>query len=205
MNQPESVPEANRTQSRWLRKSTLIFVAIVASLVVFGTTTQTWIHVLITAQQVQQANLSIAGNKTAVSVSALAVVALAATLAASIAGNIARIITGILMLLSAAGIIGVVISVLADPSNAAMAEVGKATGVIGVANQATLTVFPAVAMVAAVVLACTSLLIMWQGRKWSVRSRYEAPAARKNGEENAAPIDEIDSWDRLSRGDDPTL
>lgn len=190
--------------SRWLRKSSLILLAILAALAIFGTTTQTWIHVAITQQQVQQANLNIAGSKTAVAVSALAVVALAAALATSIAGKIARVITSVIMLLSAIGIIGVVSSILADPSTAAMAEVGKATGVVGIKNDATLTVFPVVAIVAAVVLAIAALLILWQGRAWSIRSKYDIPTKGSAGSKSDGPVDEIDSWDQLSRGDDPT-
>ncbi|MCQ9164028.1 Trp biosynthesis-associated membrane protein [Arthrobacter sp. STN4] len=188
----------------WKRKSTLVMLAILAALAVFGTTTQTWLHVSIAQGAVQQSDLNIPGSKAAVAVSALALVALAGALAATIAGRVARIITGVIVLLAAAGIIVVVLGVLADPSAAAMAEVGKATGVVGVASNAATTWFPVAAVIAAAVLALAAVLILWAGRGWTVRSRYDAAAAPGAQPAPGAPIDEVDSWDRLSRGDDPT-
>ncbi|WP_104092342.1 Trp biosynthesis-associated membrane protein [Arthrobacter sp. GMC3] len=188
----------------WARKSTLIMLAVLAALAVFGTTTQTWIHVSFAQVQVQQSNLNIPGNKAAVSVSALALVALAGTLALTIAGRISRIITGAIVLLAALGIVAVVLGVLADPSAAAMGEVGKATGVIGVSSNASTTWFPVAAVVAAAVLAIAAALILWAGRRWSVRTKYDAASSSPAKGASSGPIDEIDSWDRLSRGDDPT-
>ena len=188
----------------WKRKSTLIMVAVLAALAVFGTTTQTWIHVSFEQEQVQQANLSIPGSKAAVAVSALALVALAGALATSIAGRVARIITSAIVLLGAAGIIAVVVGVLADPSGAAMAEVGKATGVVGVASNATTTWFPVAAVAASAVLAAAAALILWVGRGWNVRTKYDAAPSSASRSASSGPVDEIDSWDQLSRGDDPT-
>lgn len=194
---------AKSSMQAWQRKSTLIMVAVLAALAVFGTTTQTWIHVSITQGAVQQAALNIPGSKAAVAVSALALVALAGALAATIAGRVARIITSAIVLLAAAGIIAVVVGVLADPSAAAMAEVGKATGVVGVASNAATTWFPVAAVAAAAVLAAAAALILWVGRGWTVRSKYDAATAASQPAPGG-PVDEVDSWDRLSRGDDPT-
>ncbi len=188
----------------WKRKSTLILLAVLAALAVFGTTTQTWIHVTFGQGAVQQAALNIQGSKAAVAVSALALVALAGALAATIAGRVARIITAAIVLLGAVGIIAVVLGVLADPSAAAMAEVGKATGVVGVASNATTTWFPVAAVAASAVLATAAALMLWAGRGWAVRTRYDAGPSSAPKPAPGAPIDEVDSWDRLSRGDDPT-
>jgi len=188
----------------WARKSTLIMLAVLAALAIFGTTTQTWLHVSLNQGQVQQSDLFIPGNKAAVSVSALALVALAGALALTIAGRISRIVTGVIVLLAALGIAAVVLGVLADPSTAAMGEVGKATGVIGVASNASTTWFPVAAVVAAAILAVAAALILWAGRRWSVRTKYDAVTSPPAKGAVGGPIDEIDSWDRLSRGDDPT-
>ena len=77
----------------WQRKSALIMLAVLAALAIFGTTTQTWIHVFIAPGETTQSEINIPGSKAAVAVSALALVALAGALATSIAGKIARIIT----------------------------------------------------------------------------------------------------------------
>lgn len=187
----------------WQRKASLILLMILAALAVFGTTTQTWIHVGIAQGEVAQSDLNIAGNKAAVAVSALALVALAGSLATTIAGKIARIVTGCIVFASAAGIIAVVLGIVLDPAAAAMTEVGAATGVEGVPSDATTTVFPILAIVAATVLALVTLLALWAGRSWSVRTKYDA-AKVPGAKESEGPIDEIDHWDRLSRGEDPT-
>lgn len=187
----------------WKRKATLIMLTVLAALAVFGTTTQTWIHVAIAQGEVVQSDLNIPGSKAAVAVSALALVALAGALATSIAGKIARIITSAVVFLSAAGIIAVVLGILTDPVAAAMTEVGAATGIESAASAATTTAFPVLALIAAAVLAVAALAVLWFGRGWNVRTKYDAAKTGTAGK-NSGPVDDIDSWDQLSRGEDPT-
>lgn len=187
----------------WKRKSILVLLMIAAALAVFGTTTQTWIHVAIAPGEVATTDLDIPGNKAAVAVSALALVALAGALATTIAGRVARVIAAAVVFLAAVGVVAVALGIYADPVTAAMAEVGAATGIEGQASAATATVFPLLAAAAAAVLALGALLVIWLGRSWIVRTKYDAakdPSAAKSN----APVDEIDSWDQLSRGEDPT-
>lgn len=200
------LPAPHKTAVRvpaWQRKSTLILLAVLAALALIGTSTQTWIHVAISPGEVATTDLDIPGSKAAVAVSALAIVALAGALATTIAGKVARNVTAAIVLLSAVGVIAVVLGILADPAAAAMSEVGAATGIEGQPSNATTTVFPILAAVAAAVLALAAVLVLWFGRGWNVRSKYDAakaaPAAGKD-----QPMDEIDRWDSLSRGEDPT-
>ena len=187
----------------WQRKSTLILLAVLAALAIIGTSTQTWIHVAISPGEVATTDLDIPGSKAAVAVSALAIVALAGALATTIAGKVARNVTAAIVLLSAVGVIAVVLGILADPAAAAMSEVGAATGIEGQPSNATTTVFPILAAVAAAVLALAAVLVLWFGRGWNVRSKYDAAkAAPVRGKDQ--PMDEIDRWDSLSRGEDPT-
>ena len=62
---------------------------------------------------------------------ALALVALAGGLAASIAGRIARWIITAIIVLAAAGIVAAAATVLADPLAAAQGSIAAATGVTG--------------------------------------------------------------------------
>ena len=209
---PEGRAHSVRSLPRWQRKSTLIMLAVPAALVVFGTTTQTWVHVQLAQGVVKQADLNVPGSKAATAVTALALVALAGALAASIAGRIARIVAAAIVLLGAAGIVASAVAVLADPQGSASGPVGTATGVTGVPAQATTTAFPAIAVVAAVLLGVAAVLIGLMGRHWTQRTKYEAaapgPEAAKEPAAAAAaedgPLDDIDSWDQLSRGNDPT-
>jgi uncharacterized membrane protein (TIGR02234 family) len=196
----------------WARKSTLVLLIAVLALAVFGTTTQTWITVSLDPDQAGQAGaagnaLQVQGSKAATTVTALAVVALAGGLAASIAGRIARWITTAIIVLAAAGIITAAATVLASPLAAAQGSIAAATGITGGNAQVALTAFPALAVVAGVLLALSALLIIPAGRYWTSRTKYDTATsgARAAGSQAAAgPVDEIDSWDRLSRGDDPT-
>ncbi|MDR7084305.1 putative membrane protein (TIGR02234 family) [Arthrobacter ginsengisoli] len=197
---------------RWARKSTLVLAIAVLALAVFGTTTQTWLTVHLDPAQLGQAvnsqdGLQVQGSKAATTVTALALVALAGGLAASIAGRVARWIITALILLAAAGIVSAAAIVIADPLAAAQGSIAAATGITGSNVLVDVTVFPALAVVAGALLGLSALLVIPAGRYWTSRTKYDTAATgiAAGGSAGAAgPPDEIDSWDRLSRGDDPT-
>ncbi|QCB98062.1 hypothetical protein E5206_15015 [Arthrobacter sp. PAMC25564] len=220
---PENTAPGNTVKSssgaavpRWARKSTLVLVIAALSMAVFGTTTQTWLTVHLDPAQLGQAvssqgGLPVQGSKAATTVTALALVALAGGLAASIAGRTARWIITAIILLGAAGIVSAAAIVLADPLAAAQGSIAAATGISGSSVQVDVTVFPALAVVAGALLGLSALLIVPAGRFWKSRTKYDtagAGSARGGAAASAGspdePADEIDSWDRLSRGDDPT-
>ncbi|WP_434619642.1 Trp biosynthesis-associated membrane protein [Arthrobacter sp. A5] len=240
---PNRKRPGNQGSGRFRRKSTLIMLAVVGALVVFGSTTQTWVQVKLGEGVVQQADLNVPGSKAATAVTALALVALAGALAASIAGRISRVVAAIIIFLGAAGIVVSALAVVLNPQAAAAGPVGTATGVTGQNSDVTTTVFPLIAVAAAVVLGFAAVLIAWLGRSWNQRTKYDAAAGRAAagtgtgaaaanaaggtargletshgtaggsletdgrtaaGPEHAEPLDDIDSWDQLSRGDDPT-
>ncbi|MET4590458.1 Trp biosynthesis-associated membrane protein [Arthrobacter sp. 754] len=212
----------------WARKSTLVLLIAVLALAVFGATTQTWITVNLDPDQLGQAGgqntLPVQGSKAATAVTALAVVALAGGLAASIAGKIARILITAIIILASAGIVAAAATVLADPLAAAQGSIAAATGITGGTAEVGVTAFPVLAVVAGALLGLGALLIVPAGRHWKGRTKYDVgaggvpagvsaggtaagAAGREAAESSAAaagPVDEIDSWDRLSRGDDPT-
>ncbi|NUS37225.1 MAG: Trp biosynthesis-associated membrane protein [Pseudarthrobacter sp.] len=192
----------------WARKSTLVLLIALLALAAFGTTTQTWLTVALDPDQVGQGAaarnaLQVQGSKAATTVTALALVALAGGLAAAIAGRIARWIITAIIVLAAAGVATAAATVLADPLTAAQGSIAAATGISGSQAQVDVTAFPVLAVVAGCLLALAALLILPASRYWRTRTKYDAPgtagAAAPTG-----PVDEIDSWDRLSRGDDPT-
>lgn len=195
-------PSALKRPPRWARKSTLVLATTILALAVFGATTQTWIEVRLDPTGASNSDLHVQGSKAATAVTALAVVALAGGLAASIAGRIARWIIAVLIVLSAAGIILAAITVLMDPLGAAQGAIAAATGVSGGRADAAATAFPVVAIVAGALLALCAVALPLAGRHWTSRTKYDAGArSRKSSNE---PVDEIDSWDSLSRGEDPT-
>lgn len=198
---------AKKAAPAWARKSTLVLLIAVLALAVFGTTTQTWMTVALDPNQVGQSGaaqepLAVQGSDAATTVTALALVALAGGLAAAIAGRIARWIITAIIVLASAGIVAAAATVLSDPLAAAQGSIAAATGVSGSQAQVAVTAFPTLAVVAGCLLALAGLLIIPAGRHWKTRTKYDAPGTA--GAAAAGPVDEIDSWDRLSRGDDPT-
>ncbi len=197
---------------RWARKSTLVLVIAALALAVFGTTTQTWLTVHLDPAQLgaavaSQDGLQVQGSKAATTVTALALVALAGGLAASIAGRVARWVITAIILLAAAGIVAAAAVVLTDPLSAAQGSIAAATGISGSSVQVDVTVFPVLAVIAGSLLGLCALAIVPAGRYWKSRTKYDAAAAvpaAGGASAPSAPTDEIDSWDRLSRGDDPT-
>jgi len=189
----------------WARKSSLVLIIAAMALAAFGTTTQTWLTVHLDPNQLGQAvnsqdGLQVQGSKAATTVTALALVALAGGLAAAIAGRIARWVIAAIIVLASAGIVTAAVTVMADPLAAAQGSIAAATGITGSSVQVSVSAFPALAVVAGILLGLGALLIIPAGRHWKTRTKYDAAAAGAAD----GPADEIDSWDRLSRGDDPT-
>jgi uncharacterized membrane protein (TIGR02234 family) len=203
----EGTLNKRRAAPGWARKSTLVLLIAVLALAVFGTTTQTWLTVTLDPNQVGQAGarnaLEVQGSKAATAVTALALVALAGGLAAAIAGRVARWIITAIIVLASAGIVAAAATVLADPLAAAQGSIAAATGITGSQANVAVSAFPVLAVVAACLLALAALVVIPAGRHWKTRTKYDAPAAG-SAAATAGPVDEIDSWDRLSRGDDPT-
>ena len=197
--------KARKAVPAWARKSTVVLLITVLALAVFGTTTQTWMTVTTDPNQAggAQVPLDVQGSKAATAVTALALVALAGGLAAAIAGRIARWIITAIIVLASAGIVAAAATVLADPLAAAQGSIGAATGVTGSQAQVAVTAFPVIAVAAGGLLALAGLLILPASRHWKARTKYDA-AATAGTAAASGPVDEIDSWDRLSRGDDPT-
>jgi len=198
----------NRATPVWARKSTLVLLIALLALAAFGTTTQTWMTATLDPNQVGQAAatqsaIQVQGSKAATTVTALALVALAGGLAAAIAGRIARWVITAIIVLASAGVVTAAATVLADPLAAAQGTIAGATGISGSQAHVELTPFPLLAVVAGCLLALAALLILPASRYWKTRTKYDAPGAAGTMAA-AGPVDEIDSWDRLSRGEDPT-
>jgi hypothetical protein len=134
-------------------------------------------------------------------------VALAAALAVSIAGRTARWIIAGILLLAGAGIALASIRIALDPAAAAAPAIGEAIGISGgAAVEASATAMPWLAALAGLLLAAAAAWLTAAGRRWEKTRRYEtasaAPAPAPAG--SSAHADDIDSWDQLTQGEDPT-
>ncbi|MFJ2507781.1 Trp biosynthesis-associated membrane protein [Arthrobacter citreus] len=196
------------TAPRWRRKSTVVLGTVLLGAAAFGTTTQTWLDVVLPQAAVETGDIAVAGNEAATAVTAFAVVALAAALAASIAAKVARWIIAAVLLVAGIGIATASLSVITDPAQGAAGAVGKAIGVSGSAGaEITLTAMPYLAAAAGAVIALAAVWLAAASRTWAASRRYAAQPATGAAAKEAStqpPIDEIDSWDRFTKGEDPT-
>ncbi len=157
----------------------MVFGIVILALVVFGASTQTWVTVSLPQDAVLTPDLRIPGSDAATPVTAFALVALAAALAVSIAGRVARWVIAVILVLSGGGIAVASAAVALDPDTAARPAVGTAIGVSGVSGAATdATAMPWLAALGGALLVATALWVVLAGRTWQVNRRYDAGAAR---------------------------
>lgn len=208
--QPPEDPEGSRPAvlpTPWYRrKSILVLAALLFAAIAFGASTQTWLNVSVSQGAIKASDIAIPGSKAATAVTALTLVAAAGALALSVSGRVGRIIAGGIILLAAVGVAATAISVLADPQAAADGPVGAQIGVTGIPVDASVTALVWVALAASILLLLTAVGVLAWGRKWSgsKKYRYQRGAGSDSAPATGEPLDDIDSWDRLSRGDDPT-
>lgn len=202
----------------WARKSRVVLLTMISAGIIFASTTQTWLQVDLPQQAVPTEDLAIPGSDAATAVTALALVALAGAIASTIAGKVLRTVIGVIIFASAGGIIASALAVTFNPAAAAESEIAEAIGIIGSSARTSVTFFPAVAVAGGILLAISAVVVLVAGRYWSSSKRFEAATAgtgsndvngaggQQTGPGAAADpeVDEIESWDQLSRGKDPT-
>jgi uncharacterized membrane protein (TIGR02234 family) len=190
------------------------------------------------------------GNQVVPAVTALALVAAAGAVALALVGRLLRRIVAALLVLAGLGVLGLVATVLQDPTGAALPAVQNATGQVGSSpgTGADLTAWPWPAMAGGLLIAVAGAAGLVAAGRWAGSGRrYEAPgtgvpelgrpvgadatapgvADRRPagaGPAGAGPADgsppsvssvssaarqarrdqDLDAWDALSRGEDPT-
>lgn len=202
---PESGTPAQSGTPALRRKGVVVLATVIAALAAFGSTTQTWLSVTLPQTAVQTPSIQVPGSDAATAVTAFALVGLAAALAASIAARVARWIIAVILTVAGAGIVFSSVAVATDPAASAAPAIGEALGVTsqeGVAVSA--TAMPWLAALAGLLLVLCAAWLLIAGRGWRTARRYEKSAGRNRTAKADANADEIDSWDSLSRGEDPT-
>lgn len=171
--------------------------------------TQTWIDVTL-ADGAQQ-TLAVPGSDAVPVLTPLSLAALALGAALSIVGPVLRYVLGALAL-GIAGVVGVATAqvVLTLPVSATAATVTDATGISGVdavgdlVASMSLTPWPVVTVLAQLVLAAAAVFTLVSARRWQGSAGRKYRTGADASAEGSRPHDAIDSWDDLSRGDDPT-
>ncbi len=174
--------------------------------------TQTWLVAVL--DDGGQHELAVTGAAAVPVLAPLSLAVLALGGALSIVGPILRYVFGALTMAIAA-VLGLLSAQVAfwSPVSATASTVTTATGITGeeavaaLVASVTATPWPAITLIASVVLLVTGVFILFTARGWGRSGRrYEADSVPSGGvaAPESRPFDAIDSWDDLSRGTDPT-
>lgn len=184
---------------------TLALFGLAGALIGLWSATRTWITVDVASSSVQIPQIVVDGATAAASVTAVSVVVLAGSLALLIAGKIARYIIAVICLLAGATVIAAGLGALRDPQAVASTAVAEATGLAQNAGEYVLTAWPAVAVVAGVLMALQAVLVLIFAGRWPAKaSKYDRQAAKASVEPKDQSSRNIASWEQLSQGEDPT-
>jgi hypothetical protein len=144
----------------------------------------------------------VAGSAAAPSLAPLGIVALALGIALTIAGPIARIVLGVVLVLLGVGIVAAALPSVLDDATGTGGAITAVTGVTDVAGRIltrTGTLWPLVGTVAGALAAVLGIVVLLRTRRWTTggrRFRADVPVERST--------DPISEWDALTRGADPT-
>ena len=144
----------------------------------------------------------VAGQQAAPALAPLGIVALALALALTIAGPIARVVLGAVLVLLGAGIVALTLPSALDPTFGTAGAISAATGVTDVSALVTgrsSTPWPAVGVIAGLLAAVLGVVVLIRTARWTTGGRRFSRTPRA-----VDPTDPIAEWDALTRGTDPT-
>lgn len=182
------------------RRATVLAGTAAAALLA-GATRTVWIEALApdlagTAQQVM-----VTGSDAAPAVLALALVAIAASLATGLSSRWLRFLTGPVLVATGAGSAIAALGAVQSPELAARSAVASATGVLGGDVLAETTAWPWITLAPALAVAALGVVVLMVGGRWPVGTRYRSAAVAATADPGQDPAA---AWDALSRGEDPS-
>lgn len=196
------------------RRTVLVALGAGAGALVTGTAV--WLRSATTSPVEGEVPVEVVGSVVAPGVNAGGLLALAAAVALALGGRWGARLAGAGILLAGALVVGSALGGLADPERAATSAASEAVGVGTLSTDVTVTVLPWLAVAAGLVLVGAGAWALARAARWAAPSaRHDAPAAPGAPAATAGPRppaasstdvppDDHDSWDALSRGEDPT-
>jgi hypothetical protein len=180
-------------------------LVVVAALVVLGAgivlaSTRTFSTVTLVSREHP---LVIPGSSAVPALAPVGIVLLALAIALTIAGRVARIVLGVVLLLLGLAVVALALPSALDPSAGTRGQEIAALGVTDVRSSVVAVVgtpWPAVAVALGALAALLGVLVVVRAPRWPVGGRrYRSEAAPA-----AVSTDPVDEWDALTRGTDPT-
>ena len=192
-------------------KRSVLLVTSAGALISLAAWTQTW-FVFSTSEGIAMADVTVAGTESRPLISALALGSLAAVGALLLAGPVARIL--ILITTFVVGVAGIasVITALTNPVAASLSSLSQIMGVADVAavsqsvSGATFTLWSWATALGFALICLAVVFGLISTREWSrPTQRFNRPEIETVSSHARTPnSSEGDSWDTLSRGEDPT-
>lgn len=186
-------------------RSTSVVLILLGAAIALISSTQTWL-----TASVEGTDIPATGSEAVALLQPLALAGLALTLALALVGRMLRYVFAALAVVIGGALVALATPMTVDPPVSAVARVvTQHTGIAGVESVAGIVsgieanAWPIVAVIAAFVLAIGGALALVTGPAWSKgTSRYDTRKSSRHAGDG--PLDAVDSWDELSRGDDPT-
>lgn len=193
--------------ARLLTRRSVVLLAILGGALLMIASTQTWVTASGVDDLAGVQEVEVPGTDLADTVTAMALVGLAAGLALSIARRVLRLIIGVL--LAAAGVFAAVSigGIVAAPQDSATAALGEVTRTTEQAASYDIGAAVWLAMAGALILVLAGGLVLTVSSRWrdaAASKKYSRTAAPPAGAEAEEDPDEFDLWDGLSEGTDPT-
>ena len=169
--------------------------------------TQTWLDATINDGAAEP--IHVAGADAIALMAPLSLAAIAAAITLAIAGVAFRYVLGALAVIIGAAMLVMNVRLITGASaRDVAAAVTEATGIAGdsaiiaMVTELTLTPWVTVTVVAWLLIIAGGLLTLVTAKSWAASGKkYRTSTA---GITHTGPLDKIDSWDDLSRGEDPT-
>jgi hypothetical protein len=204
-------PDGPSGKSTVRARSLAVVLILAAGALGVIASTQTWLSV--TIEDGARDLLPVSGAAALPVLAPLSLTALALGAALAIAGTVLRYIFGVLTVVIAV-VLGIATGtiVFTAPVSAVVSAVTEATGIAGLeavgdlVTAVSMTPWPPITLAACVVLLGAGALILATAHRWPGAGRKYRTDARDAPEgESSRRADAIDSWDDLSRGQDPTV
>lgn len=191
-------------------RSTSVLLILGGGVLALIASTQTWLDAVLSDTVAEP--LAVAGATAVPLLAPLSLAALALSLALTIVGPVLRHAFGVIAIAIGVALTASAWRIAAErPIDAVASAVTEATGLTGaetvaaLVSQITATPWPALTVAASLLVAAGGALTLATAHRWPGSGRrFRTESAAENRAQGSRPHDAIDSWDDLTRGDDPT-
>lgn len=205
-------------------KSYSLFAAFVLSAIVLIGWSQTWFFLEVTFPTENSEGLAVSGQIAAPGLSAFGLAGFAITAALALSSIVIRRILGVLLLGLGIAVVLISISAWSDPVLSAVPQLTALSAISDIETLRTFvissaaTAWPGITAVAGILLVPVGIIIVFTAGKWGTGSRkFERvdkntdstakKAVEKSEVQSISDVSSvnIDAWDSLSHGTDPTI